>query len=251
MQGIATASRALSMPFFDFPDWLNPILVKSLRQGLRSNVFVGVLLWTQISSALVVGCQALNLAANYTTVFLALNVFVLFAVVVPLHPIVLPDEDFRQECLDLLRMTPQGMDGIMRCKLLCLVIQAALLWISLLPYWLLRYFTGHLELGKEVEAFLWIAGSMIALAPWGLFVGSQSMGIRVFLSGLIFLALLFVFFGYVMILAREPRVSRLSSEYFAEYWIPWLFFALLVFVVGNALAIDRYDNRHYSFPANS
>ena len=48
----------------DFSDWLSPILVKELRQGLKSRVFVGSFIVMQVVMIMAMGLRLLEQASG-------------------------------------------------------------------------------------------------------------------------------------------------------------------------------------------
>src|SRR5262245_35996909 len=48
----------------DFGDWLSPILVKELRQGLKSKAFVATFIIVQAAMIILVGIELLSLAGG-------------------------------------------------------------------------------------------------------------------------------------------------------------------------------------------
>jgi hypothetical protein len=221
----------------DFPDWLHPLLVKALRQGLRSRVFLFVFLWTQLSLGILVALQAAT--SRQTSHMLHLwqwvDIFLVLSVMVPLWPIGVQDEDRRPEALDLIRLTPVPTISLVHGKLMCVFTQAMLLAVSMLPYALLCHYLGRIELTKELEAFAWLIGNVIVLAPWGILAGAVSLGGRVFMAPLLLGALLSVLVGLMGILLTNASGSGL--------WCLWIPLAFVVWIVGFALATARYDVR--------
>ena len=51
----------------DFADWLSPILVKELRQGLQARTFVSIFIVVQVVMILLVGFHLLSLSTNTGT----------------------------------------------------------------------------------------------------------------------------------------------------------------------------------------
>ena len=221
----------------DFPDWLHPLLVKALRQGLRSRVFLFVFLWTQLSLGILVALQAATSRQTSHALHLWqwVDIFFILSVMVPLWPIGVQDEDRRSEALDLIRLTRVPTVSLVHGKVMCVLTQAMLLAVSMLPYALLCHYIGHIELIKELEAFIWLTGNMIVLAPWGILAGAATLGGRVFMAPLLLAALLAVLVGLMGILLTNANTSGL--------WCPWIPVAFTVWILGYALANARYDVR--------
>lgn len=223
----------------DFPDWVHPSLVKSLRQGLRSRVFVGSLLWAQFSTGLLVWLHACvpdgARGPGTWSMLYWLNAFLLLTVFVPLSPIFLKDEDMEPSNFDLIRLTAIDPSRLFMGRFLGQAVHAMLLLTAVLPYQLLRSFLPGVELRVDLETLAWIIANMLLLAPWGIFVGSMPLGARVALSVLLLGGLLFVFVGLLGILVDLRRPSIHSV------WLSWAAIALVFGIVGFALGNSRYE----------
>jgi hypothetical protein len=219
----------------DFPDWLHPLVVKALRQSLRSHVFVAVFLWTQVSLGVLVALQAATSrqTAHVLHIWQWVDIFLILCVMVPLWPIAVQDEDRRPEALDLIRLTQVVTTQLVLGKLFCVLTHALLLAVSMLPYGLLCHYLGRIEVTKELEAFVWLIANMAILAPWGIFVGALPLRGRVMLAPLLLGGLLFVFGGMIGILYISAK----------GLWITWIFGALIGALSGSALASERYNFR--------
>lgn len=232
----------------DFPDWMNPFLVKGLRQGLRNRAFGAAYIWVQVSMSLAVGCLALvgedeHMQSMFTLFYWA-NIFVLFSVLVPLHPVIRKDEDIRPQNIELIRITNLSPDRIVMSKCGALAAYAALLAITLLPYQLLRHFLGGVDIARELEAFCWIAANMIVLAPCGMLAGSMSVAGRVALSALLLLGIILVLGGLIVILHFG------AGGVGGGPWLAWIALSPIVTMIGFGLASAQYkewrapDNFH-------
>ncbi len=141
------------LPVSDFPDWLNPIFVRDLRQGLRSSFFI----WAFVSLQAVAILTALMewamaqffggsgggpLLAGASTVVTNL-IFSFFLPLSLFHS--MQPELGRGRNAELLLTSRLSRWQIVRGKLLVATTLSALLLISLLPYFLIRYFLGRVE----------------------------------------------------------------------------------------------------------
>lgn len=144
----------------EFPDWLNPVFVRDLRQGLRGRSFIWgfiilqslALIATLIEWAiaeLLGGTGALlsggfGIAISFTFSFLM--PFSLFSALQP--------ELGRGRNLELLLTSRLSRWQIVRGKWLVASTLSALILISLFPYFLIRYFLGGIELTGLIVAGL-------------------------------------------------------------------------------------------------
>ncbi len=223
----------------DLPDWISPFLVKSIRQGMRSHIFAGIFLWAQGSTGLLVLVQALNgdarIRGSDAGFLYWANLFVLFTVLVPLYPVFLQDEDARPGNMDLIRLGSVTPGRVATGKIEALLFNAALLWTAVLPYELVRYFIGGVEIGRDFETIGWITANMVLLAPWGVFIGTTSVGVRIVFSVVMLFAILFVLAGFAMILLSPTHRSGDSP------WLPWIALSPIIGMVGWNLAAARFD----------
>jgi hypothetical protein len=143
----------------DFPDWLSPIVVKELRQGLRQRSFVLLFIFLQIVMALVVFSALLGaptqvdegLRAGQTISSFFFVLFGLAALVVqPLRGIGALAGEKLGGTLDLLQLTRLNVWRITLGKWLALFGQTTLLLIAILPYLIMRYYLGGMQLFNEL-----------------------------------------------------------------------------------------------------
>jgi hypothetical protein len=149
----------------DFAQWLSPMLVKELRQGMRSRVFVISFLLLQVAMLFVV-LIGLASAKSQDSATITSGIF-WFLISVPLL-LVMPiaglgaiASERKANSLELIFLTRLTPRRIITGKWLALVAQTVLLVCAVLPYAVLRYFTGGIELGTE---FGTLAGLLISSA---------------------------------------------------------------------------------------
>lgn len=159
----------------DFPDWLSPIVVKELRQGLRQPGFVLLFIFLQIIMAVVVfgsllGASSLpdeGLRAGETISGFFFVLFGVAALVIqPLRGINALAAEKQGGTLDLLRLTRLNVWRITVGKWLALFSQTTLLLIAILPYLIMRYYLGGMQLFNELLVLFSIyvlAGALTAV----------------------------------------------------------------------------------------
>ncbi len=167
----STGSRAgidVVLPVSEFPDWLNPVFVRDLRQGLRTSFFVWIFVLLH-SLALVAAMGEWTVvhlfggdALLFAGLFAAMTGLV-FGFVLPLslfHS--LRPELGRGRNAELLLTSRLTRWEIVRGKLLVATTLSGLLLVSLLPYFLIRYFLGGVELfGLAWEIFHLLLGNAV------------------------------------------------------------------------------------------
>jgi len=178
----------------DFPDKLNPMLVKELRQGLRGVGFVILFITLQAFLAFILLVTAA--AANYQTAgqSLSMVIFFLFSfavlIVQPLRGISALSSEVKGNTIDLLCLTRLSAWRITFGKWISLVSQTTLILTAIIPYLILRYFFGDMQMLSEVLILLSIFLVSITLTAFTVgFSGIGSTLIRVLLpiSGACFL----------------------------------------------------------------
>jgi hypothetical protein len=138
----------------DFTDWLSPMLVKELRQGVRSRVFVYALLLLQGSLVLqaIVGLVASDAGQDTEGVsqFFWLLAGVFLILFLPLSGLNGISNERTSNTLELIFLTRLSSRRIVAGKWLALVAQITLLVFTILPYIVLRYFLGGVDLWREL-----------------------------------------------------------------------------------------------------
>jgi ABC-type transport system involved in multi-copper enzyme maturation permease subunit len=181
----------------DFPDRISPIVVKELRQGLRQPTFVIMFLFLQGLLTIVVFAAALgslnapderSTGGSIVSGFL----FALFAIAVlvvqPLRGLNALASEIRAGTIDLLLLTRLDAWRITFGKWLALMVQSGLILVALLPFLILRYYLGGMQLFAELLALgtLFVVAAALAGITVG-FSATPSMVIR----GIVALGLLF------------------------------------------------------------
>ena len=197
---LANAAPAVSEMPTDFPDWLSPILVKEVRQGLRTRLFLVTFLvshillfiWTFYAS---IKSSSHTADSSIDTLYWVL-VFVGLIVMAASASGTIRNEK-RNNTFELLQLTCQGSLSIVCGKWLSTMLQISIFLAGLMPYAVLRYFFNTLDLLADVFILVMAFSSMMVLVSMRVF-GSclpmwQGRAIEVFgiimLFGLILVAL--------------------------------------------------------------
>jgi len=166
----------------DFADWLSPIVVKELRQGLRARAFLAIFL---ISQFFMIVCVLVSLGdgpskeGSFWLFRVLLGIAVLLAM--PLRGLGALFGEIRGNTLELMLLTQLSAWRIVAGKWLALVLQTLLLICAVLPYVVLRYFLGGVSLIDDLSVLGWmVAGSILLTAlSVGLSPSMQSPGARI------------------------------------------------------------------------
>ncbi|MES2982728.1 MAG: hypothetical protein V4727_10475 [Verrucomicrobiota bacterium] len=144
----------------DFSDRLSPMLVKELRQGLRTRAFIGVFLTLQIVLGIILlgagtassSDQAGSTISNIIFIFFAIAVIILQ----PMRGMGALSSEIKGNTIDMMVLTRLSAWRIVAGKWSAIVSQSALILITIIPYLILRYFFGGMNLVGEVVMLLLI-----------------------------------------------------------------------------------------------
>lgn len=215
----------------DFSDRLPPMLVKELRQGLRARTFVGVFLGLQLFLAIVMlfATTASGLDGAGEAVSRIIFFFFSLAVLVvqPLRAMNALYGEIKTTTIDMMVLTRLNARRIVAGKWAAIVGQTLLLFVSIVPYLILRYFFGGMNLFAELLAL----GSLCLLsACLTAFNVGISANAAIIVRGIFPLGLAVMMFFFMVFMMEEfddfLRFFTLEdSDYIA------LFFGLLIGVL--------------------
>lgn len=172
---MATATSKLG--FWRNFDWkhpgdsLNPVFIKEIRQGLRAKGFVGP--FTLIHACLMIGLGLELLEVNtigstntFGPVFFWSVVVVFLLVAIPFVGINAISKEVKGHHVELFRLAGVTRWRIVLGKWLSLFLQSLLITVSIIPYVLLRFLIGGIELFEALGWLLLVlsqSGNAIAL----------------------------------------------------------------------------------------
>ena len=142
----------------DFSDWISPIVVKELRQGLRSRSYMVLFMGLQ---ALMVLFVATALAEDFrnTGAMFWVVMFVVLVLVLPSMAMGALHEERRENKLELLLLTRISSRGFIWGKWASYMLMGILLVVAILPYVVLRYYAGGVDFVEELG---WLALMVLA-----------------------------------------------------------------------------------------
>ena len=171
---VRASCRAAGRPWRgdDFFDWLPPMLVRELRQGIQSGTFFWTFLLIQLALVLHGGFTVLATAERFDGNLLRVSggffwtiLVITVGFVIPLRGVNSIATERTGNSLDLVRLTRLSATRIVVGKWAALVAQAALVVASVLPYLVLRYFLGGVNVVHELRALGWLlVGSAVVAA---------------------------------------------------------------------------------------
>jgi hypothetical protein len=195
---MSTATASAPLPKNDFPDWLSPIVVKELRQGLKSRAFVSVATLLQGGMAFMFVIAALSAMSPGGSGVDTLSGFFWFMLWVPLI-FVMPGralqavvEETKVQTLELVQMTRMQSLRIILGKWCALSVQSFLLVLAILPYFVLRYFFGGVDLVNDLINLLSLLGLSMLFTAAGLAASTLKPGLRIVL---VIISVAFVLIG--------------------------------------------------------
>lgn len=144
----------------DFSDWLSPMVVKEIRQGLRGWLFLTLfgllhlclLFWcfTQLESG-----NSSDADALFWFLFTAGLLGIALRGLNALH------SERRDRTLELLQLTRLTAWRILCGKWCAVLVQMLLFLASMLPYGVLRYYFGGFDAEKNLKAFLFLSATAL------------------------------------------------------------------------------------------
>lgn len=151
-----SASERSTASLNDFSDRLPPMLVKELRQGLRARTFVGVFLGLQLFLGIVMLFATMASGLDGAGEAVSRIIFLFFSlavlVVQPLRAMNALHAEIKTTTIDMMVLTRLNARRIVAGKWASIVGQTLLLFVSIVPYLILRYFFGGMNLFAELLA---------------------------------------------------------------------------------------------------
>ncbi len=167
----------------DFSDRLSPMVVKEMRQGLRTRFFTAALILFHV----VLGCLMLSYLwdlnqENTHEMFWLVIIFTLLGVL-PSRAFNALNAEVKDGTLDMLMLTGITSFRIVWGKWVSLYSQTLLVASSLLPYMIVRYQFGGVEIAREVLALaVLVVGSGLVTAALIGFSSQRLLFLRLLMS---------------------------------------------------------------------
>lgn len=240
----------------DFPDRLNPVLVKELRQGLRGVSFVTLFIAVQaflcfillITAAVASHENAGHLLSRIIFFFFSLAVLV----VQPLRGIGALHGEIRGNTIDLLCLTRLSAWRITYGKWISIVSQSSLVLTAIVPYLILRYFFGDMQMFSEILLLLsiFLLSALFTAATVGL-SATDSVIIRVLLpiisAGFVFIFIWGSFFSgreaFYFLLRPVTLNSAEATLTFLGFVTACVYATWMLLDLGTSLIAPLSENR--------
>lgn len=147
-----------------FADWVNPMLVKELRQGLRSKAFIGIFLGLQIILCfgfLTIMGESNNQMWGASSVGgFIFRLFSIFVVLVqPIRGVTSLSSEIKDGHMELVSLTHLRSWRVVWSKWNSIMLQSLLIFCSLLPFIFVRYFFGGMDVLAEFMRYILAIGT--------------------------------------------------------------------------------------------
>jgi hypothetical protein len=221
------------------------MLVKELRQGLRTRAFAGALVGFQFVMVLMlIGAFVAEMGAPGAALG-AVNAFFwsvlggTFVVLTPLRGLAGLRGEITGRNIDLLLLTRLSAWRVVLGKWTSLMAQAALLATALLPYGVVRYFFGSVDLLEDVLLAACLYGVCGVLTAAALWLSALSLFLRVVVAIVLLVAMqLFGVASFAMVFRHRSFPRGMISP--GDNWLDWALFVfdaalVLVFCLIQAV----------------
>ena len=168
----------------EFPDRVNPFLVKELRQGLRARIFEGIFLGVHVSIVIVVAFEVLasgfqrGAAPRLQELQWGAEI-VFLCILLPLRAYASVRDELNADSIDLLRVANVDAARVINGKWQSQMLLVTILLVSFAPYHLLRYYIGKIEPLNEVIALACCWGVSALTTAFFLFYATMGLGGRI------------------------------------------------------------------------
>lgn len=219
---MSTALPATSGPDRDMSDWLSPMIIKELRQGLRGRVFV--LTFLALQAILIFTLLAEMTAQNDIGFFWAM-IGIALLVVLPLRGLGAIGLEMRAQTMELIVLTRLSALRIVFGKWGALFAQTLLFVTAVLPYLLLRYYVAGAAVIHELGILYMqvIISAMLSAATVGL---SAHLNTMVRLVG----AIILIFVGSIVISSALSLALAIAVGSTSMTSSPWEAFSQMVWL---------------------
>lgn len=151
-------------------DRLNPMVIKELRQGLKSKSFLATFLGLQVAMVLsmfiyLAAASTPNSDLGFADGFFWFMLGLMLLLFMPLRAFQALHEEIKGNTLEMLFLTRMNAWKITFGKWCALVIQIFLLVAAILPYLVLRYFLGTIDVASNLrQLFYQVIISMVLVS---------------------------------------------------------------------------------------
>lgn len=221
------------------------MIVKELRQGMRTRVFAGAFLVMQATMVMLILLSLSARDPNMVNFFFWLLLEGLLVLILPLRGVNALSGEIQTRTFELLVLTRLSVFRIALGKWAALVLQGLLIVASLFPFVILLYFTSDINLIKEAQHLLLIW--MLSSALTALVIAISALPSKIFRVSLLLMIWCGIFLGAFVIAASlmvivspyGPHMGSMDSsayvswKFFFAVLLPfWTYFCYFVLITG-------------------
>ncbi len=193
----AAGAKPARWPGDDFPAWISPMLVKELRQGVQSGAFAWTFILLQVAMFLLMTFWLLNRSTGLQSRLEVNQLFHGFfwavfgfaaAIILPVRAAGSMTAERIGNTLDLLRLTHLSSTQIVLGKWLAVMAQVLLIAAAVLPYLVLQYFFGGLDIVADLFSFMVVLLVAAVITAGSLAAAGQSPLTRGLITAFFFFA---------------------------------------------------------------
>lgn len=221
----ASPPALVPVPSVDFPTWLPPMLVKELRQGLRTRGFVGAVVIFQLVMVLLMlgalisgrltGGAIRAVAFNSVNTFFWVLLTMQLLIGTPFRGLAALRTEIDTRSIDLLMLTRLSAWRIVIGKWGSLFAQGLLLAVAMAPYGVVRYFGGSVNLTEDAVRCLGLLGLCAVFTAMAIWTSGLPRGFQVVLP-----VVLVASFQFIAVAGRigGGPFPALSGTAIGLYW---------------------------------
>lgn len=220
----------------DFPLWWPSALVKELRQGLRTPLFIGALCAAPIILSIIFLFSFIEIKPNKglmepeaCNIVLWGLLVVSTCVLIPIRALGSVTAELTSKNIELLLLTRQTSFRIVTGKWISFMLQTLLMISITLPFIFIRYFYGDVNLLSDMISILLLFGCSAILTAFGLWFSGFGGILKTLFSLLVFSSI----FGVTFLITEGA--NELASELGSGAWeciFTFFFVVVLVFVIS-------------------
>jgi hypothetical protein len=214
----------------DFPDWFGPMLVKELRQGLKTRGFVfsfiglqALLVFVLIYHVLLYARNPKDFDASGLGAIFWFLIGGLLIFVTPMRAFNELAAERKANTLELIFMSGLSAWRIAFGKWVSLLFQALLFLLAVLPFAILRYYFGAVDLAQDLQGMLLVMLGCAVLSALALAISGMPLWVR------IFVIIVAVFFFMIFSMGIIPMLlfGRYMGSSSLFGWVPDASWALI------------------------
>jgi hypothetical protein len=227
------------------------MIVKELRQGLRTWVFAGAFITLQMVLVLTLALTAAAGNSSGASWFFWWLIGLVLIGIMPLRGFSALADEIKMQTLDLLVLTRLSAWRIAFGKWVALISQSALLTLSILPYVVLRYYHGGVDPFREIAGLylLWLLSSGLT-AVIVCFSSQRSLILRLAVLGAIAFAVLPALIFVILTTIEPTGFFGMTQPFSGVGWViavtaAWAYFCYYLLEMGAAVIAPAAANHAF------